>query len=128
MVPPVDMGPVTSGRTAAGLKDSPESRLIGAAVADNPELAHAASPLSYLDALQKGTPVPPFLVMHGNQDTWVARGQSARLFDALLAKPEVASVEFVLLSDGTHGGGAFNEPAAIERVVDFLKNAFEMNL
>lgn len=102
---------------------SPESDLIGAVVADNPDLAHAASPLFYLDKLPADTPLPAFLIMHGDRDPLIGRGQSGRLFSGLLARNGVAALEYVMLAGGAHGGPAFDDPATVARVVAFLKTA-----
>ena len=99
---------------------SPESALIGAAVGDNPELAFSASPLNYLAALPEETMLPPFLIMHGAIDPFIGRGQSGRLFSALLSRRGATTLEYVLLPEGSHGGGDFTEPEAMDRVVRFL--------
>jgi acetyl esterase/lipase len=118
----IGMIPKTGSTAEAG---SAESRLIGGAVGENPELAIAASPINYLDALPSDTPMPDFLIMHGAKDTNIARGQSGRLFAALLNHEGVAGLEYHLLPDGDHGGGEFDRLDPILTVVEFLENAFE---
>lgn len=61
-----------------GASASPEGRLIGGAVRDNPEEAAAASPVTYVDGSE-----PPFLVAHGSADRVVPPEQSERLVSAL---------------------------------------------
>jgi acetyl esterase/lipase len=107
--------------------DSPESALIGGAVKANPDLAKAASPLTYLEKLPAGTKLPAFLIMHGAKDPFVGRGQSGRLFSALLARQDIRGVEYVLLPEGGHGWGDFQKPETIQRVVSFLKANFTAN-
>jgi acetyl esterase/lipase len=58
--------------------NSPESRLMGCAIQTCPDKVRSANPITYV------TPDdPPFLIMHGMQDSLVPYNQSARLFDAL---------------------------------------------
>ncbi len=71
-------GPPAMGTHSAA--DSPESRLLGAPVPEVPELVRAASPLTCVRA-----DAPPFLLMHGNADRSVPRGQSVILYEALAA-------------------------------------------
>jgi len=99
---------------------SPESRLIGATVSENPELAATASPLTYLANLPTDAVAPPFLIMHGAEDTLIAPKQSERLRDALIAAFGDAAVEYHLLSDAGHGGSEFAKPETSAIVVDFL--------
>jgi acetyl esterase/lipase len=114
--------PRRTGRNDAA--DSPESALIGAPVQENPSLARAASPLAYLEKLPAGTGLPAFLIMHGARDPLIARGQSGRLFSALLARPEIRTVEYVLLPEAGHGSGDFKKPETLARVMSFLKACF----
>ncbi|MBN8456238.1 MAG: alpha/beta hydrolase [Verrucomicrobia bacterium] len=111
-----------TGRNDAS--DSPESALIGATVKANPDLARAASPVTYLEKLPAGTKLPAFLIMHGAKDPFIARGQSGRLFSALLARQDIRTLEYVLLPEGGHGSGDFQKPETIARVVSFLKANF----
>lgn len=107
-----------TGRNDAA--DSPESALIGMAVADNPEAANAISPLAYIAASPDGATLPPFLIMHGGVDAFVGVGQSERLRDALLAAPGNSGVTFEFLPEGGHGSGSFQQVGATESVVTFL--------
>jgi acetyl esterase/lipase len=69
---------------------SREAGLIGAALADRPDLADAASPVRFARA-----GAPPFLFLHGAADGLVPPRQSQRLADALTAAGAVATVELV---------------------------------
>lgn len=100
---------------------SAESRLIGAPVGENPELAVAASPIALLEALPPEAVLPPFLIMHGARDTNISRLQSGRLLMALMARPGTESLEFHLLPASAHGSGEFRRLAAISEVVGFLQ-------
>jgi acetyl esterase/lipase len=89
---------------------SAESKLIGGPVQDNPELAATASPLTYV------TPDdPPFLVMHGTNDTLYPFHQSRLLVDALAAAG--VPVTFTPVPNAGHGGSAWN-PAWINQAVE----------
>lgn len=122
---PVDFLTMDADMAASGVAtsntagaDSPESRLIGAPVGTAPALARAASAVALVAAMPDGVAPPPFLIMHGGRDPLIAAGQSRRLADAVRAKG--GDVELVILPEGTHGGGAFDEPAAEQRVVRFF--------
>ena len=104
-----------TGRNDAA--DSPESILIGATVGESAELVWAASPLSFLEAANTDN-IPPFLVMHGQKDTFIGAGQSQRLVDGLVEKG--VSAELVLLPEGTHGGGDFDNTSTMQAVVKFF--------
>ncbi|MGW6710691.1 prolyl oligopeptidase family serine peptidase, partial [Streptomyces sp. NPDC054956] len=54
--------------------------LLGATVAERPDLARAASPVTY--AVEGSNP-PPFLLIHGTQDGLVPYSQSEQLAAAL---------------------------------------------
>jgi acetyl esterase/lipase len=100
--------------------DSPESELIGKTVKDDPAAAKVASPLAGLAALPATAAPPPFLIMHGEKDPYIGKGQSERLRDALQAHGG-AIVEYHILPEGTHGGGDFQKGPATEMVLNFLE-------
>lgn len=110
--------PRESGRNdAAG---SPESRLIGATVKENPVIAAAASPLTFLANLPEGVLPPPFLIMHGDKDPLIAPKQSERLNNALRSAYGEDASEFHLIPDAGHGGLEFETSETMTIVVDFL--------
>jgi acetyl esterase/lipase len=78
--------------------NSPESRLIGGPVLDNPDKAQRANPIAYISASD-----PPFLIMHGDEDHTVPIGQS-ELLDAALQKADVSST-FRRVPGAGHGFG-----------------------
>jgi acetyl esterase/lipase len=78
--------------------DSPESRLIGGPVLENPEKVKRANPIAYISADD-----PPFLIMHGEEDHTVPIGQS-ELLDAALKKAGVDS-KFQRIPNAGHGFG-----------------------
>jgi acetyl esterase/lipase len=93
--------------------NSAESKLIGGPVQDNPELSATASPLTYV------TPDdPPFLVMHGTNDTLYPFHQSRLLVDALAAQG--VPVTFTPVPNGGHGGSSWNPAWISQTVWDFF--------
>jgi acetyl esterase/lipase len=90
--------------------NSPESRLIGGPVLDNPDKAKHANPITYISAGD-----PPFLIMHGEEDHTVPIGQS-ELLDAALQKAGVSST-FRRVPDAGHG---FGGPEIARTVRSFL--------
>jgi acetyl esterase/lipase len=132
--PPVDFTAMDSDIDATGvaratgrndLPGSPESILIGATVADHPDLARAAGPIAALETLPPGALLPSFLIMHGARDPFIAAEQSRRLQRALASFGGSARLELDVLPNGTHGGGDFERPETMARVVSFLEDCFQ---
>ncbi|MHA6757639.1 alpha/beta fold hydrolase [Streptacidiphilus sp. PAMC 29251] len=73
----------------------PFTALLGASPADRPDLAAAASPVSYTPPV-----VPPFLLIHGTEDRLVPYTQSELLADHLRAQG--ADVELVPVPGADH--------------------------
>jgi acetyl esterase/lipase len=131
--PPVDFPAMDDDIGATGIAratgrndapDSPESRLIGATVADHPDLARAAGPIARLADLPAGARLPDMLLMHGARDPFIAAEQSRRLHRAVAAHGTASRLELDILPGGTHGGGEFEEPQTMQRVTDFLAASF----
>ncbi len=95
--------------------DSPESKLVGGLVADNPEKAAKANPITYITKDD-----PPFLIIHGDKDPLVPHHQS-ELLEAALKKAGVP-VTFYTVKGGAHGG--FRDP----NVPKLTKEFFEKHL
>ncbi len=95
---------------------SPESRLIGGPIQENPEKAAAANPITYITA-----DAPPFLIVHGGEDPLVPIHQSRLLFDAL--KSAGANVHLHKIRGAGHGQGF--EGAHIDSMVNKF---FDSNL
>lgn len=93
---------------------SPEALLIGAAPLKRPDLAKAASPVTYVDKDD-----PPFLLIHGEKDELVSTNQS-RLLSAWLSVAGVPN-ELVIVKDAPHFGVMFDSDEVREKVMDFLK-------
>ena len=100
------------GKMDHDASDSPESKLIGAPIQDNPSKARRASPLTYVSADD-----PPFLIVHGDRDGLVAAGQS-RLLQAALEKAGVKSKLSIV--EGA-GHGQFRDPDVVELSFRFFE-------
>jgi acetyl esterase/lipase len=89
-------------------KNSPESKLIGGAIQENPEKVARANPITYIS-----TDDPPFLIIHGDRDPLVPWQQSKYLHDALTESRLDASLH--IIPGAGHGFGANRE---VEKLVD----------
>lgn len=78
--------------------NSPESRVIGGPIQENRDLVKAANPISYIS---KDESLPPFLIMHGDQDEIVPFNQSVLLYNALKAANH--NVTFYKVKGAGHG-------------------------
>ncbi|MBV8275662.1 MAG: alpha/beta hydrolase [Verrucomicrobia bacterium] len=76
--------------------DSPESKLVGGPIQDNPDKVRRVNPITYVDKN-----APPFLIVHGMLDRLVPFNQSELLVAAL--KTVGASVSFHPVEGGGHG-------------------------
>jgi acetyl esterase/lipase len=91
-------------------KDYPEALLLGGRVQDVPELAKAASPVSYASPDDAS-----FFTAHGTQDPLVPRAQAREINEAL-KKNGVESV-LIEMTDAGHG---FRSPELDSRIDRFL--------
>ncbi|MDG4781796.1 alpha/beta hydrolase [Micromonospora sp. WMMD961] len=104
-----------SGTIDHDAADSPESLLIGAPLAENPEAGRAASPVTYVT-----DQAPPILLVHGDQDLVVPVGQSEELAAALTAAG--AEVELSVVRGADHCfGGAPLEPLIRDTLAFFIR-------
>jgi len=97
---------------------SPEALLIGAAPLNRPDLAEAASPVTYVDKND-----PPFLIIHGEKDELVSPNQS-RLLSAWLNVSGVQN-ELIIVKDAPHFGLMFDSDEVRNKVISFLKLHFK---
>jgi acetyl esterase/lipase len=93
---------------------SPEAILIGAAPLERPDLAKAASPVTYVDKND-----PPFLIIHGEKDDMVSPKQS-RLLKSWLTVAGVKN-ELIIVKDAPHFGVMFDADEIRTKVMSFLK-------
>ncbi|MGG6136202.1 alpha/beta hydrolase fold domain-containing protein [Pantoea allii] len=85
----------------------------GASIMDDTTRARHASPMGHLS-----NPKPPFLIMHGDNDSLVSPHQSAQLFDALKKAGE--KVDYVVVKGAEHGDLIWYQPAVIDEVVNWF--------
>ncbi|AEI46914.1 alpha/beta hydrolase [Runella slithyformis] len=93
---------------------SPEGILIGAKPLERPDLAKAASPITYIDKND-----PPFLIYHGEKDNIVSNKQS-KLFSAWLNHFGVKN-ELTIVKDAPHFGKMYDVDEIKNKVIAFLK-------
>jgi len=93
---------------------SPESLLIGAAPLTRPDLAKAASPVTYVDKDD-----PPFLIIHGEKDELVSVKQS-QLLNSWLTVAGVGH-ELIIVKGAPHFGEMFDTDDIRSNVIGFLK-------
>lgn len=103
----------TPGYERHATPDSPEAKLLGGAVKDNPEKAAKVNPITYVNADD-----PPFLIVHGDKDPTVPINQSELLFAAL--KKTGVSAHFHTIHGAGHGGPGFADPKVEEMVAKFF--------
>ncbi|MCB0157313.1 MAG: alpha/beta hydrolase [Caldilineaceae bacterium] len=95
--------------------DSPESRLLGAAIQTVPDLAATANPMNYI------TPDDaPFFIQHGSADCNIPPVQGKNLADALAAVIGQENATFILIDGAGHGGEQFEAADNVALVLDFL--------
>lgn len=93
---------------------SPEAILIGAKPLERPDLAKAASPITYIDKND-----PPFIIFHGEKDNIVSNKQS-KLFYSWLQHFGVKS-EITIVKDAPHFGTMYDVEEIKNKVIDFLR-------
>jgi acetyl esterase/lipase len=96
-------------------EQSPEALLIGAAPLTRPDLARAASPVTYVDEN-----APPFLIIHGEKDELVSTKHS-RLLSSWLSVAGVEN-EVIIVKDAPHFGEMFDADEVRNKVISFLSN------
>ena len=96
--------------------DSYEAHLLGGPIGQHLDLARAASPVTHVHG-----GAPPFLLQHGEADTWVPHEQSVHLADALRAAGKSVELETVPGADHFFAGATDADVEAIfQRAMDFL--------
>lgn len=93
---------------------SPEAILIGARPLERPDLAKAASPITYIDKND-----PPFIIFHGEKDNIVSNKQS-KLFSAWLNHFGVKN-ELTIVKNAPHFGTMYDVEEIRIKVIAFLK-------
>lgn len=95
-------------------EDHRHAQLLGGEPMDVRRLALLASPVTHASEDD-----PPFLIMHGTEDTTVPIKQSQLLKGSL--KRQGVSVQFEKVPGAGHGGRAFSKPEVLKKVVLFFE-------
>jgi len=93
---------------------SPEALLLGAMAFERPDLAKAASPVSYVDKND-----PPFFIVQGEKDESVPYSQSV-LLSSFLKQAGVKN-ELTIVTGAPHYGPMFDVDSVREKLFLFLK-------
>ncbi|GAB2823606.1 alpha/beta hydrolase fold domain-containing protein [Streptomyces daliensis] len=97
---------------------SPEALLLGAAPADVPEAARAASPVAHVR-----TGAPPFLLVHGERDTMVSRSHSEELAARLRESGVPVELRYVPGADhGWYGASDAQVEDVFQRSLRFVRS------
>lgn len=86
----------------------------GATIMQDKNKALYTSPIGHT-----GTPCPPFLIMHGRNDSLVSPIQSVQLFNALKNNGDV---KLIIVEEAEHGDLIWFQPWVIHRVVEWFKD------
>ncbi len=97
--------------------DSPESAYLGAPIQTVPDLADAASPVTYVSG---ATTLPRFVIAHGDSDCQIPTGQSQEF--AELLEQAGAEVTLTILPGAVHADPQFSEQ--IEPTIAILDETF----
>jgi len=100
--------------TDPAMAASPVAMLLGGSGEKIAKLARKASPIMHVSKDD-----PPFLIMHGDQDTTVPLQQSLSFADAL--RETGVAVRLVVLKGAGHGGLEFMQPEQVKIIDAFLK-------
>ncbi len=95
--------------------DSPESKLVGAAIQTVTDLVKTTNPMNYITAADA-----PFLIENGTADCNIPPAQNQNLADALSAIIGADKVTYVSLAGAGHGGAEFETAENLALVIDFL--------
>jgi acetyl esterase/lipase len=94
--------------------NSPESRLVGGAIQENPGKVQMANPIRYVTKDD-----PPFFIAHGELDPLVPWHQSQLLYEAL--HQAGVDVSFVKIPEASHGGPQFSTEQMQSDVLAFFE-------
>ena len=98
-----------------GAANSPESKYLGAKLADVPLKVVLANPMTYIHEH-----MPPLLIQHGRLDTMVPVQQSMLFVEKLEKYVSPDRFEFDIIEGAGHGDPLFETAENMERVFSFL--------
>jgi len=106
-----------SGRIDHDAPDSAQAKMLGSSPRVNVALAKNASPTTYID-----NNTPPFIIMHGGNDTIVPASQSHHLTAQLAAQG--IEHQLFIKAGARHGDPVFDSPKYVNKAVSFIKSHF----
>ena len=115
---PADFFTFRATSQARADKNSPEAKLIGGSIAEKPELAALASPVTHVTK-----EASPFLIFHGTNDQTVPVNQGQGLYDAL--KAAGADAEVRIVEGAGHNMGQFTTPEGKEAIARFFERCLK---
>jgi acetyl esterase/lipase len=95
--------------------DSPESKLVGAAIQTVPDLVVTTNPMNYITEDDA-----PFFIENGTADCNIPPVQNKNLADALRAIIGTEKVVYTSLEGAGHGGSEFETAENLNQVIAFL--------
>jgi acetyl esterase/lipase len=95
--------------------DSPESKLVGAAIQTTILAVNRTNPTKYITA-----DAAPFFIQHGTDDCTIPPAQSKGLADALRVSIGSNKVTYLTLEGAGHGGKPFEKAENLNLVIRFL--------
>jgi dipeptidyl aminopeptidase/acylaminoacyl peptidase len=102
-----------SSKEAIDVKNSPLTLLLGASPFERPDLAKAASPITYVDKND-----PPFIIIQGEKDESVPYTQSVVLSSWL--KVSGVHQELIIVPNAPHYGEMFDTEPIRKQLFNFL--------
>ena len=109
------------GEANHDLPDSPESRFLGRAITEIPELVRLACPCTYVHP-----EMPPVYIIHGGADQIVPVQQSISFRDAIVgAAGENRVCLHIVEGKPHHGDPWYHEPWVADECLDFLDRIFK---
>lgn len=115
---------IESGKGKANHNEvnSPESKVLGKALSEIPEIVVKANPETYIS---KDT--PPFFIQHGENDGNVPVQQSINLYNKLITIIGKENVSIEILKNAKHGGVEFEKSENVDKVFQFLDKTLKNN-
>jgi acetyl esterase/lipase len=105
----------TSCSSTTNAANSPESKLMGAAIQTIPEKVALSNPMNYIDASDA-----PFFIENGTADCNIPPVQNKNLAEALSAAIGAEKVTYTSLEGAGHGGAQFETAENLKLVIGFL--------
>lgn len=101
--------------------DSPESRFLGRAITEIPELVRVACPCTYVDEN-----TPPVILIHGGADQIVPVEQSVRFYETIVQRCGQERAKLHIAEGKLHHGDPwYLEPWVTDTCLDFLDHALK---